>query len=233
MLSRLHSEITMLEAAEKRARLRLNLLSGREPDAPLGPPLDAPTLLGPRDARSARPELTRAQKELESKGEELEARRLEAVRPNFTVGVDYMMMPSDQKYYGYGAMVSMTLPWLSDGSRAAQERVKHELTAARAELAALNLELRMAAEEARVELEAAERTRAQISDDWLAHAREAYEVERESWALGRSDARSVLERLDALLQAEVALVRAERDVSVRAADFTYALGADGAPRSTP
>jgi outer membrane protein TolC len=233
MLSRLHSEITMLEAEHARARLRLNLLTGREPDAPLGPPEASESAAGTKSAESVRPELSRARKQVQSQSAELEAKKLAATRPSFMVGVDYMMMPSDRQYYGYGAMLSMTLPWFSESARAAAERTKHELAATRAELATLALELRMALEEARVELEAAQRTRAQIASDWLAHAREAYEVEREAWALGRSQARDVLERLDALLQAELALVRAERDVSVRAADLSYALGVDGSPRSTP
>lgn len=216
-----------------RARLRLNLLTGREPDAALGAPEEPGAPASGSSPDGGRPELSRARKQVKSQSAELEARKLAATRPSFMVGVDYMMMPSDREYYGYGAMVSMTLPWFSDSARAAAERTKHELAASRAELAALSLELRMAAEEARVELEAAQRSRAQIASDWLAHAREAYEVEREAWALGRSQARDVLERLDALLQAELALVRAERDVAVRAADLSYALGLDAAPRSTP
>ena len=233
MLSRLHSEITMLEAEHARARLRLNLLTGREPDAPLGAPQAAEARAVSPGGSSVRPELSRAEKQVKSQSAELEARKLAATRPSFMVGVDYMMMPSDRQYYGYGAMVSMTLPWFSDSARASAERTKHELAATRAELATLSLELRMAAEEARVELEAAHRTRAQIASDWLAHAREAYEVEREAWALGRSQARDVLQRLDALLEAELALVRAERDVALRAADLSFALGVDAAPRSTP
>jgi outer membrane protein TolC len=226
----------MLEAEHVRARLRLNLLTGREPDAPLGAPAQVePASASATSGTSAsmRPELSRALKQLKSQSAELEAKKLAATRPSFMVGMDYTMMPSDRQYFAYGAMVSMTLPWFSDGARAASERSKHELDATRAELAALTLELRMAAEEARVELEAARRTHAQIASDWLAHAREAYEVEREAWALGRSQARDVLDRLDALLEAQVALVRAERDVAMRSADLSYALGADARARTAP
>jgi outer membrane protein TolC len=224
MLSRLHSEITMLEAEHTRARLRLNLLVGREPHALLGPPTAHVQSSASSEGTRRRPELARAEKLLESRAAEAEARRLAATRPSWMVGVDYMMMPSEQKYLGYGAMVSMSLPWLSGSARAEAERAEHEVEAARAEQATLALELRMAAEEARVELEAARRTHAQIQGEWLAHAQEAYEVERESWALGRSEARAVLARLDALLSAEVALVRAERDVTLRSAELAYALG---------
>jgi outer membrane protein TolC len=221
-LGKLHSDIVMIEADLRRARVRLNLLSGRAVDAPLGPPREARLAVSvPADGE--RPELAREARRVASKAAEVKASELAARRPDWMVGLDYMAMPGHEPW-GYGLMVSMTMPWFSSGLRARVEQAKGELEAERAALATTTLATALEREEARVELEAAERARALVEREWLGHAQEAYEVEREAWAGGRSDARAVLERLDALLEARMALVRAERDVAVRAVSLTRALG---------
>jgi outer membrane protein TolC len=203
--------------------VRLNLLSGRAADAPLGPPRES-TLTVQVPSEGERPELAREARLVASRSAELNASELAAKRPDWMVGADYMAMPSNNQPWGYGVMVSMTLPWFSSALRARSERMRGELEVERATLASTTLATSIEREEARVELEAAERARALVEREWLAHAQEAYEVEREAWSAGRSDARSVLERLDALLEARMALVRAERDVAVRAVNLTRAMG---------
>jgi outer membrane protein TolC len=224
-LGKLHSDIVMIEADLARARVRLNLLSGRAADAPLGAPRESELALSVPE-KAERPELVREARLLSARHAELKASEVAARRPDWMVGIDYMAMPAASAPWAYGAMVSMSLPWFSSALRARVERARGELEAQRAVLASETLAAELEREEARVELAAAVRSRALVEREWLGHAREAYEVEREAWAAGRSEARAVLERLDALLEARVSLLRAERDVAVRTIELARAVGGE-------
>ena len=65
----------------------------------------------------------------------LDVAKREADLPSFMVGADYWYMPTQPAHNAYGAMVSMTLPWLNP-------RHRDEVKAA--EVKALNERLRKA-----------------------------------------------------------------------------------------
>jgi outer membrane protein TolC len=222
-LGKLHGDIAMIEADVARARVRLNLLSGRAPDAALGPAKSPAEVTA--STQIARAELLQSDARLREREDLRDVSQLAARRPEWMVGLDYMAMPSEGEYARYGLMLSMSMPWFSSSLTARARRAESELEAERAERANTELGVRMEIEEARVELTQARRSVELVEREWLGHAREAYEVARDAWKSGRSDARSVLERLDALLEARMALVRAQRDVRVRAMALSRALGA--------
>jgi hypothetical protein len=108
------------------------------------------------------------------------------------VGFDYMNMPMEIEHHGYGAMVSMGLPWLNPG-RSAMVRAAEQSRQSAARF------LEAAANQARLELRAAAgrwragRYRLALADrNLLPQARQSFEVTRTATRAGRAISRRCL-----------------------------------------
>ncbi len=229
-LSRLHNELSDLTQERASARLMLNALMARAPDAALGPPAqrappsELPALRELDRQRKARPELSAAERAVRRSQATLEAAHIAARRPSFMVGADYWLMPQHDTPHAYGAMLTMSLPWFSAGRRAdvreAEQLVGAQRQAARAVETATRFELH----DALARLEAAQRSLTQIEGGVLPQAEQSLAATRSAFALGRTSLLALLDALRAYFQIRLEHSRAASRVMAQRAQVEFAAG---------
>jgi cobalt-zinc-cadmium efflux system outer membrane protein len=232
-LSRLHVDVAGVEQQRRSAQALLNALMDRDPDAALGPTPDvsaADALAGqdaPANAERAleqRPELKASARAVKRSEAALDVAEREADFPALMVGADYWYMPMAPDRHGYGAMVSMSLPWLNPGHRdevkAAERSGAADRSALRAQQAAARYQLR----DADAKLRAARETLALIHDRVLADARRSFESAQASFQSGRGDVTPLLDAARSYLQVRIDEVRALAEVDSSRADVARAAG---------
>lgn len=232
-LSRLHVDVAGIEQQRRSAQALLNALMDREPDSALGPPPEASTTdtLATREpsvnadrALEQRPELMAAARAVRRSEAVVEVAKREAELPALMVGADYWYMPTMPDQHAYGAMVSMSLPWLNPGRRdevkAAERSSAADRSALRAQQAAARFQLR----DADAKLRAARETLALIHDRVLADARRSFEAAQASFQTGQGDVTPVLDAARNYLQVRVEEVRALADLDSSRADYARAAG---------
>jgi cobalt-zinc-cadmium efflux system outer membrane protein len=234
-LSRLHVDLAGIEQQKRSAQALLNALMDRDPDAALGPAPDLSSpdadAATPQDAADAdrrlaerRPELKAAARAVKRSEAALDVARREAELPSFMVGADYWYMPTQSAHNAYGAMVSMSLPWLNAGHRdevkAAEQTSAAERSALRAQQAAARFQLR----DADARLRAARETLALIHDRVLADARRSFESAEASFQSGQGDVTPVLDGARNYLEVRIEEVRAMADFESSEADYARAAG---------
>ena len=184
----------------------------RWPRTPIvGSPSDAPSL------RAAARAVNRSEAALD-------VAKREANLPSFMVGADYWYMPTQAAHNAYGAMVSMSLPWLNprhrDEVKAAEQTSAAERSALRAQQAVARFQLR----DADAKLRAARETLALIHDRVLADARRSFESAQASFQSGHGDVTPVLDGARNYLQVRIEEVRALADLESSRADYARAAG---------
>jgi outer membrane protein, heavy metal efflux system len=234
-LSRLHVDLAGLEQQRSSARALLNALMDRDPDAALGPAPDvsSPEALAAPAADPAEadrrldqrlPELRAAARVVKRGEAVLDVAEREADLPSFMVGADYWYLPTQPAHNAYGAMVSMSLPWLNprrgDEVRAAERESAAQRSALRAQQAMARFQLR----DADAKLRAARETLALIHDRVLADARRSFESAQALFQSGHGDLTSVLEAARGDLEVRLDEVRALADLESSRADYDRAAG---------
>jgi outer membrane protein TolC len=236
-LSRLHLDVATVEQQRRSATALLNALMNRAPDAPLGPVPDADTgpALGaseeaPRGADAEarlderRPELRAATRAVARSEAELDLARREASLPTIMVGADYWYMPMFEIRHGYGAMVSMSLPWLNPRRRdeviAAERTSAAERSAREAQRTAARYQL----SDADAKLRAAREVLTLLQGSVLAQARRGFESAEAQYRAGRGGVAPVLAAARSYLQVRVDEVRALADLESSRADYARAAG---------
>jgi outer membrane protein, heavy metal efflux system len=232
-LSRLHVDVAGVEQQRRSAQALLNALMDRDPDAALGPAPDVSAndaLAGqdvPANAERAleqRPELKAAARAVKRSDAALDVAKREADLPALMVGADYWYMPMAPDRHGYGAMVSMSLPWLNPGHRdevkAAERSGAAERSALRAQQAAARYQLR----DADAKLRAARETLALVHDRVLADARRSFEAAQASFQSGGGDVTPLLDAARSYLQVRIDEVRALAELDASRADVARAAG---------
>jgi outer membrane protein TolC len=234
-LSRLRRELARSEQELRASAALLNALMARAADAPLGPPEPLPTELDDvneaeleRRMLKERPELLRDEHAIARSKATLDAARREADLPSFAVGAAYWLAPHMEQPHAYGAMVSMSLPWLNarhdEEVRAAEQSLLADRNARESARHVAGYELRAAVagyRAARAEL-------AILESDLLEQARKNAEAVQSAFGVGGVSAAEVLDALRVLL--EVRLERAELLASAHAAlaEVRRAAGTDSA-----
>jgi len=232
-LVRLHTETTTVMQQRRVTGAFLNVLAGRQPEAALGPPSPEPVpppaaLEATRSAsalQESRPDLVEAAREVERSSGIRDAADCQASYPELMVGLDYMNQPTQLDEHGYGAMLSMSLPWLNPARRAAVRSAEKGLAASRGDLLSLQLTARyevVAAGEryrAAMEVFALEDTRAVPS------ARQSFELASGTYGAGGGDLTVLLEAWRAYLGARLERAQAWARVGAAAADLDRAAGA--------
>jgi outer membrane protein TolC len=234
-LSRLHVDVAGIEQQRRSAQALLNALMDRAPDAPLGPAPDLSAAeLRPEETPKAsdldaelerrRPELRAAARAVRRSEATLDATKREAELPALMVGADYWYMPLFTTRHGYGAMVTMSLPWLNprrrDEVEAAARASAAERSALRAQRAAARYQLR----DADAKLGAARETVALIHERVLPDARRSFESSQAAFQSGRGDITPVLDAGRNYLQTRIDEVRAIADLETSEADYARAAG---------
>jgi outer membrane protein TolC len=234
-LSRLHVDVAGIEQQRRSAQALLNALMDREPDAALGPVPELSTTdelatatTGPSDddrqLDQRRPELKAAARAIKRSEATLDAAKREANLPTLMVGADYWYMPTLTTRHAYGAMVSMSLPWLNprhrDEVKAAERNKAADQSALRAQRAAARFQLR----DADAKLKAARETLALLHDRVLADARRSFEAAQAAFRSGQGSVTPVLDGARNYLQVRIDEIRAMADLDTSQADYARAAG---------
>jgi cobalt-zinc-cadmium efflux system outer membrane protein len=239
-LSRLHVDVAAVEQQRRSAKALLNALMDRAPDAPLGPAPDvssedALARPAPKAADAdeqldrRRPELRAAARAVRRSEATLEATKREADLPALMVGADYWYMPMFEIKHGYGAMVSMSLPWLNprrrDEVKAAERASAAERSALRAQQAAARYQLR----DADAKVAAARETLQLLHGRVLPDARRSFEAAQAAFQNGQDGIAPVLDANRSYLQTRIDEIRAIADLESSQADYDRAAGLPVAP----
>jgi cobalt-zinc-cadmium efflux system outer membrane protein len=234
-LSQLHTDVANLEQERRSNRALLNALMGRGPDAPLGPApdgaltMDVPEARAPRaDASASRPEIAAAARAVRRSEAAVDLARSAAHWPSVMVGADYWYMPMLSTQHGYGAMVSINLPWLNPRHRAEVQEAEHTLAADRRALAAQRNVAGYEARDATARMEAARQGVRILDADLLPQARRSYESTEAAYASGQGSALALLDSLRAYLQVRLERCRALARLESSRADGDRALGVQAA-----
>jgi cobalt-zinc-cadmium efflux system outer membrane protein len=233
-LSRLHVDVAGIEQQKRSAQALLNALMDREPDAALGPAADLAAVEVATDGEDTadadrrlderRPELKAAARAVKRSEAVLDVAKREAELPTLMVGADYWYMPMLATPHAYGAMVSMSLPWLNPRHReevkAAERTTAAERSALRAQRATARFQLR----DADAKLRAARETLTLLHDRVLADARRSFEAAQAQFQSGQGDVTPVLEGARSYLQVRIDEVRALADLESSRADYARAAG---------
>ena len=233
-LSRLHVDVAGIEQQKRSAQALLNALMDRDPDAPLGPapaPSALDALASAEDIAAAdhdldrrRPELRAAARAVKRSEAVLDVAKREASLPSLMVGADYWYMPAQPTRHAYGAMVSMSLPWLNprhrDEVKAAERASGAEISALRAQRATARFQL----QDADGRVRAARETLALIHDQVLADARRSFESAQALFQSGHGDVAPVLDAARTYLQVRIDEVRAMAELESSQADYARAAG---------
>lgn len=130
-------------------RRRLNALSSRPVEAPLGPPNDEGLVTVALSAEeitsralARRPDLEMAQAKRAAAEAEARVVDREASAPSFSVGGLYFPPTRGMTEHGYGASLSMSLPWVWGGPRGRKTAQRETVRASQADADQARLDIR-------------------------------------------------------------------------------------------
>jgi outer membrane protein TolC len=236
-LARLRADLATEASAIAAARVRINGLLARDPEAPLGDPvagdpasvhLPAADLLA--RARAARPEIRVADARRDAGAATERAATREARVPSFSVSALYFPPVGAATEHGWGAGATMSLPWLAGGlsHRADAERSRARAALADAEEARLRAAVDVVSAAAAVA--GAEARWAVLAREALPAAERARLAADAAYASGRGDLAPVLASARAVVDVRMDLVEARAALDHALADLDWAAGGE-LPRS--
>jgi cobalt-zinc-cadmium efflux system outer membrane protein len=242
-LSQLHTDVANLEQERQSSRALLNVLMGRAPDAPLGPPPEDAIALSPAPSESpsdgksdapsdgtsadldtSRPEVASATRAVRRGEAALDLAQRSARWPTLMVGADYWYMPLEAMPHAYGAMVSINLPWLNARHREEVAEAEHALAGDRRALEAQRNVARFELRDAAARVDAALQAVRIIDDDLLPLARRSFESAQAAYEAGQGSALALLDALRSYLQVRLERSRALARLDASRADYDRAAG---------
>ena len=182
----------------------------RPADAPLGPAPEigfAQAMSGKDDDALAaseralderRPELMAAARAVTRTEAALDASKREATLPTIMVGADYWYMPTLEMRHGYGAMLTVSLPWLNPRHRDEVKSAEQLLAAERSALGAQRASARYQLHDAAAKVRAARAALSILHARVLPDARRAYESAEAQLQAGHGDVGALVEAARAL-----------------------------------
>jgi outer membrane protein TolC len=226
-------ELISIDRRRRSSAALLNALMGRLANAPLGatPDLEPKRIASglaelERLADARRPELVAADHAVERSRALVDRASSEGRWPSFMLGADYMYMPMMPAPHGYGAMASITLPWINP-------RHAEEVTAAeRARTAdvrakeSVHVTVRFEVRDAHARHEAALASYRLIKTELLQATHRNYEAAQAAFATGRGSGAALLDALRSLLLVRLDELRATVELASSAADLERAVGTD-------
>ena len=244
-LSQLHTDVSNLEQERRSSRALLNVLMGRAPEAPLGPPPDdaltmpapgatpavspapappAPGSAAGGDADNRRPEVAAAVRAVRRDEAALDVAHRAARWPSLMVAADYWYMPLAETQHAYGAMVSINLPWLNPRHGDEIAEAEHTLAAERRALEAQRNVARFERADAAARVTAAERAVRIIDENLLPLARRSFESAEAAYEAGQGSALALLDALRSYLQVRLERSRALGRYDASRTDYDRAAG---------
>jgi cobalt-zinc-cadmium efflux system outer membrane protein len=230
-MARTRRAIARIDGEIARARSTINALLRRPMSAPLGPPADdePQTVRATLDELVAQADAVRGSavsSEARARGAAAnrEAAEAEARIPEFMVGVGYWQDP--QMRPGFGANLSMTLPWLWGPARDRVSESRELELAAREGYDAAILDARVEIGQAHAVLRAAEQQLITVHQQGVPAAHRSIEGVQAGYATGRA---TLLEWIDAsrsLLDLEMEEAELAAAMALAIAALEQAVGAD-------
>ena len=227
----LHSEVIAAEQMKGSARAAINAILHRPADAPLGDPVarvpsDEPFDVADLTARAlrSRPDLLAAELRVRSTQTSLRLADREASLPDFAVGVDYMQIPGMPD--GYGAMLSINLPWFTGKRSAAARGLEHTLRGDEAALDAARARARFEVRDAWLRTESARRSAALLRNELIPKTAQTVEVSRTAYEKDKSSFLDLLDAERSLRDVKLKYIQAVTQYESAVADLERAVGAD-------
>ena len=238
VVTRLSEHMIELEQERDSARAQLDALLGRRPDEAIeisgtyADPVSVPRIEELELAAiDHRPELAGLRKQIATSRDEGHLMRL-ATKPDFTVGLGYMLMPSgSMSRNAYMAEFSMNLPSWNRARHEGEAKQADGATAvAEAELDARTSAIFLDVREAQIDLLAAERRVKLYRDTLLPEADATFKASTAAYQNNRGEFSSLIDSQNLLLDVETGLHTASAAVD---AGIARVERATGAPLSTP
>ena len=230
--ARAHADVATDATTIDAARIRLNSLLARPPDAPLGPPVPLPAETVSADAvdliaraRDDRPERRAAASRRDAAAMELQAARREAALPSADVGVAYFPATKVMQYHGYGVLVNVSLPWLSAQGRKRRDAQAELAAAADDDLAEARLQIGREVAEALAAAQSAARRWQTLRGAALPASERAREVALSGYEVGRADLLAMLAAEGAYVEITLELIDAKAALDHALAELERASGA--------
>ncbi|MGP8175628.1 MAG: TolC family protein [Terracidiphilus sp.] len=232
-LTRLNEQLIELEEERDNARAQLNALMGRPPDEAIeiAGSYAVPTALPPieeleRTAIEHRPELTALRTQIAKSRDEAKLTRL-AMKPDFTVGVGYMLMPTGSlARNAYMGEVSMNLPWLNRERHDGEAKQADAATdVSQAELDARASTVFLEVRQAQIEVLAAEKRVKLYRDTLLPEAEASFKASTAAYQNNRVEFMSLIDAQNLLLDIQTAYYKASAATDEGMAKLERAIGA--------
>jgi len=237
-VTRLNEHMIELEQERDSARAQLNALLGRRPDQAIdvsgsyAPPIPVPSIEAlEQTAIENRPELAALRKQIATAQDESHLARM-ALKPDFTVGAGYMLMPAGSMYRNaYMAELSMNLPRWNRGRHDSETKQADAATAVtQSELEMRSNAAFLEVRQAQIDLVAAEKRVKLYRDTLLPQADAAFKSATAAYQNDRAEFAGLIDSQNMLLDIETALYTAQAAVDSGIARLERATGA---PLSEP
>lgn len=238
-VSKLHTDLVVLEERAQLAAVTLNTLLNRPPDASIG------ELSAQSDDRALPPvaELQRIaiEQHPELRGARIDIEHAEAARavadrdykPDFMVGGGYQLMPRSAG--AWTATVAMTwpaAPWARGRLDAARAQAVADIAAAKARQQVVANAIASAIQRAYVRATSARARVLLLRTNVVPQSQQLVDAARIAYENNRGGAEALLETQHATLEAQLEYFRARSDLEQARADLERATGADLPPTPT-
>ena len=233
-VTRLDEHLIELEQERDTAQAELDTLMGRPADETVQIAGEyATTLQLPpheeleRLAMAHRPELAGLRKGIGKAQDQAQATRL-AMKPEFTVGLGYMLMPTGSaSRNAYMAELTMNLPGLNRERHDGEARQADGATAvAQADLEARAATVFLEVRQAQIAIAAAEKRSKVYRDTLLPQAEAAFKAATAAYQNNRAEFSSLINSQNLLLDIQTALYKASADRDSGVADLERAIGVE-------
>jgi outer membrane protein TolC len=232
-LKGLHRELARIEQRKRSASALLNATIARDGNAPLGAladlqPTELKLELAALEAmvQTGRAEVIAAGHRVERAQADVDLATSNATWPSIMAGVDYWFMPTLDERHGYGAMISINLPWLNAKRREDVKVAERGVTADRRALEAIRIAVRYEVDDAFARYSAARTTYLLTRDELVPVALQSFQAAQAGFAAGRGNALGLVDALRSLLSLRLEEVRELVDLRVAIADLERAIGVD-------
>ncbi|PYR53912.1 MAG: hypothetical protein DMF91_27640 [Acidobacteria bacterium] len=238
-LSRVHGDLIKFQQQADLARVNLNVLLNRPPDAPIGPLtgageaiLNATLQDLQRSAVEQQPELRMAQIQVEQAEAQLAVTKSD-YKPDFSVTGGYLLMPNQtDAWLGKIGVTWPRAPWSRGRIDARVAEATAAVETAKARQRTMAARVRLAVQQAYVRVKAAEQRAALLRTTILPQSRQTLDVSRVGYQTDRVEFLALLDNERTLLDAQLEYFRAISDQQQALADLERALGADLSPGMT-
>jgi len=233
-VTRLDEHLIELEQERDTAQAELDTLMGRPADETVQIAGEYATTLGlppleelERLAMEHRPELAGLRKGIGKAQDQAQATRL-AMKPEFTVGLGYMLMPTGSaSRNAYMAELTMNLPGLNRERHDGEARQADGATAvAQADLEARAATVFLEVRQAQIAIAAAEKRSKVYRDTLLPQAEAAFKAATAAYQNNRAEFSSLINSQNLLLDIQTALYKASADRDSGVADLERAIGVE-------